>query len=82
LQTGVATCSCTKPISENFALLEVPASSLGRVTKLVAGRLPSQAAANEVLASFTLAQDNGVHLGSVFHVPLYGRRQATALGRL
>jgi hypothetical protein len=84
LQTGVATCSCTKPISENFALLEVPPSSLGRVTKLVAGRLPSQSAADEVLASFTLAQDKGVRLGSVFHVPLDGRRQATALaeGRL
>lgn len=79
LQTGVATCSCTKPIRDNFALLEVPPSSLGRVTKLVAGRLPRQSAADEVLASFTLAQDKGVRLGSVFHIPLYGRRQATVL---
>lgn len=80
LQAGVATCSCTKPIRENFALLEVPPSSLGRVTKLVAGRLPRQSAADEVLASFTLAQDKGVRLGSVIHVPLYGRRQAALAG--
>ncbi len=79
LQAGVATCSCTKPIRDDFALLEVPPSSLGRVTKLVAGRLPRQSAADEVLASFTLAQDKGVRLGSVFHIPLYGQRQATAL---
>lgn len=79
VQTGMATCTCAKPIGDNFALLEVPAASLGRVTKLVAGRLPRQSAADEVLASFTLAQDKGIRVGSVLHVPLYGRQQAAAV---
>ena len=79
VQTGMLTCTCTKPIGDNFALLEVPPASLGRVTKLVAGRLPRQSAADEVLASFTLAQDKGIRVGSVLHVPLYGRQQAAAV---
>lgn len=54
VQTGAVTCTCAKPIGDNFALLEVPPASLGRVTKLVAGRLPRQSATDEVLASFTL----------------------------
>ena len=37
---GPVTCTCTHPVGSNFALLEVPAPSLGQVTKLVAGRRP------------------------------------------
>ena len=78
---GPATCSCTHPVGSNFALLEVPAPSLGQVTKLVAGRRPRLSAAGEVLASDTLAQDKGVRVGSVFHVRLYGRQQGAALAQ-
>ena len=79
VQTGEVTCTCAKPIGDNFALLEVPPASLTRVTKLVAGRLPRQWASDEVLASFTLSQDKGIRVGSVLHVPLYGRQQAAAV---
>jgi FtsX-like permease family len=78
---GPVTCSCTHPVGSNFALLEVPAPSLGQVTKLVAGRRPRPSAAGEVLASDTLAQDKGVRVGSVFHVRLYGRQQGAALAQ-
>ena len=78
---GPVTCTCTHPVGSNFALLEVPAPSIGQVTKLVAGRRPRPSAAGEVLASDTLAQDKGVRVGSVFHVRLYGRQQGAALAQ-
>jgi hypothetical protein len=81
VQNGPVTCTCTRPVGSNLALLEVPSPRLAQVTKLVAGRLPRSSAAGEVLASVTLAADKGVRVGSVFHVPLYGRQQAAALDR-
>lgn len=72
---GRPSCACTEPIGSNFALLEIPLASLARVAKLVAGRMPDQSAPDEVLASFTLAQDKGVHVGTVIRVPLYTRTQ-------
>jgi hypothetical protein len=57
----------------------MPPASLTRVVKLVAGRLPDQSAPGEVLASFTLAQDKGMHVGSVIRVPMYARSQQAAL---
>jgi hypothetical protein len=38
--------------------------------KLLSGRLPDQSSASEVLASYTLARDNGVHIGTLIRVPL------------
>ena len=38
--------------------------------KLVAGQMPAESSPYEVLASFTLQQDYGVHIGSVIHVPV------------
>ena len=49
------------------------------MVQLVAGRLPDQSVPGEVLASFTLAQDKGVHIGSVIRVPVYARSQQAAL---
>jgi hypothetical protein len=37
---------------------------------LLSGRMPDQSDPGEVLASFTLAKDNGVRIGSVIQVPL------------
>ena len=48
--------------------------------KLVAGHMPAESSPFEVLASFTLQQDYGVHVGSVFHVPLYASSQLPELG--
>src|ERR1700722_2003158 len=61
--------SCRKPLdSGNFDILEVPPASLSRVVRLLSGRMPNQASPDEVLASYTLARDNGVHIGSVIKV--------------
>src|SRR4029077_16279924 len=46
--------------SESFSVFEVPPSKLPRVTKLLSGRMPDQSNPDEVLASYTLARDNGV----------------------
>jgi hypothetical protein len=66
----VARClSCSKPIgSGSFGVFEVPPGSLSRVVKLLSGRMPDQSNPDEVLASYTLARDNGVHVGSVIQV--------------
>jgi FtsX-like permease family len=66
--------SCPKPIdARNFGLWEVPPRSLPRMVKLLSGRLPDQSSASEVLASYTLARDYGVHVGTLIRVPLLSR---------
>jgi hypothetical protein len=76
---GQPKCDCTHPISPNDFTVIV-ASFKGRSPfTLVSGRLPNPSDPHEVLASFTLQQDNGVHLGSVIRVPFYSRGQASAL---
>ena len=61
--------SCRKPVDPgSFAVFEVPPGSLSRVVKLLSGRMPDQSRPDEVLASYTLARDNGVHVGSVIEV--------------
>src|SRR5438128_2294487 len=68
-----ASCgSCSKPIdTSNFLVNEVPAKQLPRMIKLLSGRLPDESRPGEVLASRTLATENGVRIGSVIRVPLY-----------
>jgi hypothetical protein len=61
--------SCGKPIGSGaFSVFEVPPGSLSRVVKLLSGRMPDQSNPDEVLASYTLAVDNGVRIGSVIQV--------------
>lgn len=63
--------SCRKPIDDsNFLVSEAPPRRLPRLVTLLSGRMPRQSDPGEVLASFTLAQDNGVRIGSVIRVPL------------
>lgn len=77
--TGQPTCDCTHPINPtDFGVFFVPPQG-GSVLKLVSGRMPDPSAPDQVLASFTLQQDSGVHLGSVIHVPFYALSQASAL---
>jgi ABC-type lipoprotein release transport system permease subunit len=58
--------SCRKPIdAEKMLINEVPPRELPRMVALLAGRMPHQSDPDEVLASFTLAKDNGVRVGSV-----------------
>ena len=77
---GVPTCSGCRPInSEEFSLFDASSKELPEIAKLVAGHMPDPADPNQVLASFTLQRDDGVHIGSVIHVPLYAPSQQTAL---
>ena len=77
--TGQPTCTtCTHPINPKaFGVILVPQKGRSPV-KLVSGRMPDPSAPDEVLASFTLQQDYGVHLGSVIRVPFYASSQASA----
>jgi FtsX-like permease family len=78
--SGQPTCDCTNPINPtDFGVLVVPPGSRP-VYKLISGRLPDPSAPDQVLASFTLQQDEGVHLGTVIHVPFYSAAQASAYG--
>jgi hypothetical protein len=63
--------SCRKPIdASNFLVSEAQPRQLPRLVTLLSGRMPDQSDPAEVLASFTLAQENGVRVGSVIRVPL------------
>jgi hypothetical protein len=63
--------SCRKPIdTENTLINEVPPGQLPRMVMLLSGRMPDPSDPREVLASFTLAQDNGVRVGSVIRTQL------------
>ena len=45
----------------------------------MAGRLPDPARPDEVLASFTLQQQNDVQVGTIIHVPFFATSQASLL---
>ncbi len=74
---GQPACECTHPINPTEFGVLVTSTNVGRIIKLVSGSLPDPSSPNQVLASFTLRQD-GVHLGTVIHVPLYSESQASA----
>jgi FtsX-like permease family protein len=70
--SGAVHCaSCRKPIDTgDFLINEVPPGQLPRMVRLLSGRMPRQSDPGEVLASFTLARDNGVRIGSVIRAQL------------
>src|ERR1700733_2620234 len=72
--------SCTRPIDYGaFGIFEIPAGQLASTGKLMAGRLPDQSDPGEVLASYSLARDNGVRIGSVIDVVMPTRAEAQQL---
>jgi hypothetical protein len=76
--SGQPTCACAHPINPtDFGIIFEP-STRHPLFKLVSGRLPDLSAPNQVLASFTLQQDDGVHLGTVITVPFYSPSQTVA----
>ena len=76
--TGQPRCDCTHPINPaDLGVIVVPRTGGRSFFKLVSGHLPDPSAPNQVLATFTLQQD-GVHLGTVIHVPLYAASQVSA----
>ena len=48
------------------------------LSTLVSGHLPDPSQPDQVLASFTLQQDDGVHVGTVIHVPFEAPSEAAA----
>jgi hypothetical protein len=80
----VGCASCRKPIdTDNFLVNEVPPGQLPRMVALLSGRMPRQSDPGEVLASFTLARDNGVRIGSVLRPQLITQAQLeTGKGKL
>ncbi len=78
--TGTPTCACTHPINvDDFSVFEAPPEQLAHMVKLESGRMPDQSAPDQVLASFTLAQEDGVHVGSVIRVPFTASSQRRAV---
>jgi len=73
--------TCTHSIGSvnNFNFLVGQRAALSRVVKLAAGHMPDPSAPEQVLASFTLQQDYGVHIGTVIRVPLFASSQRSAL---
>jgi hypothetical protein len=75
---GQPMCDCTQPIDPtDFGVIVAPTKGRSPI-KLVSGRVPDPSAPDQVLASFTLQQVYGVHLGSVIRVPFYALSQASA----
>ena len=77
---GQPTCDCTHVIDRsNFYVNELTPTALSRVVKLVSGRMPKPSSPDEVLASYNLAQDYGIHIGSSLRVPFYASSQRAAV---
>ena len=77
---GQPRCSCGRRINQgDLAIREVPAANLGRVVKLVSGRMPDPAAIHETLASFTLQRDYGIGPGTVIRIPMAAASQLGAV---
>jgi hypothetical protein len=76
---GIPWCSCQRQIpSYDFTVNEIPAATLPHYAKLVAGAWPDQNASDQVLASTSLAHDYGVHVGTIFRIPIYSTAQVDA----
>jgi hypothetical protein len=77
---GQPTCACTHVINRsNFYVNELTPTALSRVVKLVSGRMPTPSSPDEVLASYNLAEDYGIHIGSSLRVPFYASSQRAAV---
>ena len=78
--TGQPTCTCGRRIpSQDFGVVEMSSAAMHQTSKLESGRWPDQSRPNEVLASFPLAQDLGVRVGTAIRVPFYAASQADAV---
>jgi hypothetical protein len=76
---GQPTCACTHPINAgDISVVVVPPADKSPFN-LVAGHLPNPSDPHQVVASFTLEQDEGVHLGTVIHLPLFAKSQFAAV---
>ena len=80
LGSGDYTCACTRNLNDsNLTLQSLSRPGMHRVVKLVAGRMPDPASPDELLASYNLETDFGVHVGTVITSPFYTLAQRQAL---
>ena len=77
--TGQPSCSCGRIDAQEFGVVEMSSRAMHRALKLEAGRWPDQSKPDEALATYPLAQDLGVHVGSVIRVPFYAASQSDAI---
>ena len=77
--SDTATCACRHSDLESgdFNMNDLSPGALGRVVKLASGRMPVQSAPDEVVVSFTLERDYGVHIGTVIHASFYSAARET-----
>ena len=75
---GSPRCSCAPINPYDFDVSVGLASDGNRFYKLLSGHYPDPASATDVLASFSLTQQAGLHIGSVVTVPFFSRHQAAA----
>lgn len=75
---GQPRCACTHPLNPSYFGVEVLPSQGRPAFNLVSGRMPNPSNPNEVLASYTLRQDEGVQLGTIIDVPFYAPSQSSA----
>jgi hypothetical protein len=71
-------CDCARPINGNDFGVAVPTGPAPSLSTLVSGHMPDPSKPDQVLASFTLQQDDGVRVGTVIHVPFEAPSQAAA----
>ena len=70
---GPPSCSgCRLLANQNFGVTGLAPRDLAGHVKLLSGRMPDQSNPTEVLASYTMQRDLGVHLGS--HIRIDSRR--------
>jgi putative ABC transport system permease protein len=80
--SGPASCRGCRGPARPLALQVYSPLPDGRAGwKLLSGRWPDPSDPRQVLASFTLRDDLGVHPGTVFRVPFYAPAQLRALDR-
>ena len=77
--SGPATCACEHAIPPNDLSTGVLLGDTYSYVKLLSGRRPNPSNPYEVLASFNLEQDDGVHVGTVVHLRLYAASQLRAI---
>src|SRR5215831_4666884 len=80
---GPVTCDCPHPLHQSdLTLRMLPGpGALGEVIKLVSGRMP--AGPGEVLASYNLAEDGNVRIGTGLRIRFHAlsQRQAVLAGQ-
>ncbi len=80
LFNGNLICACTRGInSANVSIIDLSPTALDRTVKLVSGRMPAKSSPDELLASFNLQQDYGVHIGTVIRTSFFAPSQEKAI---